>query len=169
MDLSKILSISGRPGLFKVISQGKNAVIVESLVDKKRFPAFGHERMSSLEEISLFTTGEDRPLKDVLKAFHEKLEAKPAIDPKTGDPELLKQFGEIVPDYDPDRVYVSDIRKIFSWYNLLLSNDILDFSEEKAEEEKKEEPENTEGSEVKEEVTEKPKKKTSSRTKTSGQ
>ena len=158
MDLSKILSISGRSGLFKVISQSKNAVIVESIVDKKRFPAFGHERMSSLEEISIFTTGEDRPLKEVLKAFHEKLEAKPAADPKTGDPELLKQFGEIVPDYDPDRVYVSDIRKIFSWYNLLLSNDILDFSEEeKSPGEKEPEKEGTE--EAAKEVPEKPKKK----------
>ncbi len=144
MDLSKILSISGRSGLFKVISQGKNAVIVESLVDNKRFPAFGHERMSSLEEISLFTTGEDRPLKDVLKAFFEKLEGKPASDPKSADAALLKTFGELVPDYDPDRVYISDIRKIFSWYNLLLENQMLDFTEEKAPE-----PE-----EVKEEIAE---------------
>lgn len=136
MDLSKILSISGRGGLFKVVSQSKNAVIVESLVEKKRFPAFGHERMSSLEEISIFTTGEDRPLKDVLKAFHEKLEGKPAVDPKAGDAAMLKQFGEIVPDYDPDRVYVSDIRKVVAWYNLLLENGILDFTEEVKEEEK---------------------------------
>lgn len=157
MDLSKILSISGRSGLFKVVSQSKNAVIVESIIDKKRFPAFGHERMSSLEEISIFTTGEDRPLKDVLKAFYEKLEAKPAADPKLGDPELLKQFGEIVPDYDPDRVYVSDIRKIFSWYNLLLSNEILDFTEEKSTEDTEVKAEGAE-TETKE-VEEKPKKK----------
>ena len=137
MDLSKILSISGRGGLFKVVSQSKNAVIVESLVEKKRFPAFGHERMSSLEEISIFTTGEDRPLKDVLKAFHDKLEGKPAVDPKTGDAAMLKQFGEIVPDYDPDRVYVSDIRKVVAWYNLLLENGMLDFTEEEKEEEEK--------------------------------
>jgi Domain of unknown function (DUF6852)/Domain of unknown function (DUF5606) len=139
MDLSKILSISGRSGLFKVISQGKNAVIVESLTDKKRFPAFGHERMSSLEEISIFTTGEDRPLKDVLKAFHDKLEGKPGPESKTADAELMKMFGEIVPDYDPDRVYISDIRKMFAWYNLLLTNDILDFTEEKEEGKDKEE------------------------------
>jgi hypothetical protein len=163
MDLSKILSISGRGGLYKVVSQSKNAVIVESLTDRKRFPAFGHERMSSLEEISIFTTGEDKPLKDVLKAFHEKLEGKPALDPKAGDTELVKQFGEIVPDYDPDRVYHSDIRKMISWYNLLVANEILDFTEEK------EEVLNTENPEIKEEVAEKPKKKPAAKTKKEGE
>jgi hypothetical protein len=154
MDLSKILSISGRSGLYKVISQSKNAVIVESLTDKKRFPAFGHERMSSLEEISIFTTGEDRPLKDVLKAFHDTLEGKPAVDPKEGDTELLKQFTGIVPDYDPARVYVSDIRKMVSWYNLLVVNNLLDYTEEK-----EEEAVNPADDKVEEEVAEKPKKK----------
>ena len=138
MDLSKILSISGRSGLFKVVSQSKNAVIVESLTDQKRFPAFSHERMSTLEEISVYTTGEDRPLKDILKAFFEKLEGKPAADPKSGDAAVLKQFSEFVPDYDPDRVYISDIRKMVSWYNLLLENSLLDFTDEQAEEGKKE-------------------------------
>jgi hypothetical protein len=100
--------------------------------------------MSSLEEISIFTTGEDRPLKDVLKAFHEKLEGKPAADPKAGDAAILKQFGEIVPDYDPDRVYFSDIKKIVSWYNLLLDNGMLDFTEEV----KEEQPETESGEEA---------------------
>ncbi len=156
MDLSKILSISGKGGLFKVVSQSKNAVIVESLVDKKRFPAFGHERMSSLEEISIFTTGDDRPLKEVMKAFFDKLEGKAALDPKSADKDLVQKFGEIVPDYDTDRVYVSDIRKVFAWYNLLLSNDLLDFSEETSEE-KKEETVDQETTE--EPIAEKPKKK----------
>lgn len=166
MDLSKILSISGRPGLYKVVSQSKNAVIVESITDKKRFPAFAHERMSSLEEISIFTTGEDKPLKDVLKAFHEKLEGKPATDPKAGEAELLKQFGEVVADYDPDRVYISDIRKMISWYNLLLANDLLDFSEPAEEEKKEEAP--SEGKEVNAETAEKPKKKAASKPKKTG-
>ena len=85
MDLSKILSIAGKNGLFKVISQGKNSVIVESLIDNKRFPAFAHEKMSSLEEISVYTTGDDKPLKDIFKTFFEKLEGKPAIDHKSGN------------------------------------------------------------------------------------
>ena len=155
MDLSKILSISGRGGLFKVVSQLKNAVVVESLSDQKRFPAFSNERMSTLEEISLYTTGEDRPLKEVLKAFYEKLEAKPAAGPESSDAELMKAFGEIVPDYDPDRVYVSDIRKIFTWYNLLLTANLLDFSEE----EKKEEAETPVEGIPEEDQAEKPKPK----------
>jgi len=137
MDLSKILSISGRPGLFKTISQAKNAVIVESLIDKKRFPAFGHEKISSLEEISIFTTGEDLPLKDVLKAIHTKLEGKPAIDPKSDNDTLKKFFLEMIPEFDQERVYVSDIRKMVGWYNLLQEQSLLDFTEP---EEKKEEP-----------------------------
>lgn len=166
MDLSKILSISGKGGLFKVVSQSKNAVIVESLVDKKRFPAFGHERMSSLEEISIFTTGDDRPLKEVMKAFFDKLEGKAALDPKSADKDLVQKFGEIVPDYDTDRVYVSDIRKVFAWYNLLLSNDLLDFSEETSEEKKEEIVE--EGT-TEEPVAETPKKKAAPKAKNTGE
>lgn len=166
MDLSKILSISGKGGLFKVVSQSKNAVIVESLVDKKRFPAFGHERMSSLEEISIFTTGDDRPLKEVMKAFFDKLEGKAALDSKSADKDLVQKFGEIVPDYDTDRVYVSDIRKIFAWYNLLLSNDLLDFSEETSEEKKEETVE--EGT-TEEPVAETSKKKAAPKAKNTGE
>jgi hypothetical protein len=130
MDLSKILSIAGKNGLFKVVSQGKNAVIVESLNDGKRFPAFGQEKMSSLEEISVFTTGDDLALKEVFKAFHEKLEGKPAIDHKSDNNTLKKFFLEMVPEFDQDRVYVSDIKKIVNWYNTLLEKELLDFTEE---------------------------------------
>ena len=129
MDLSKILSITGKNGLFKVISQGKNSVIVESLIDQKRFPAFGNEKISSLEEISVFTTGEDIPLKEVFKAFHTKLEAQPAPDFKNDQQALRKFFLEMIPDHDSERVYPSDIRKMVSWYNLLLKHELLDFSE----------------------------------------
>jgi hypothetical protein len=133
MDLSKILSIAGKNGLFKVVSQGKNTVIVESLNDNKRFPAFGHEKMSSLKEISVFTTGEDIPLTDVFKAFFDKLEGKPAIDHKSDNNTLKKFFLEMVPDFDQDRVYVSDIKKMINWYNSLIEHNLLDFSEETAE------------------------------------
>ena len=129
MDLSKILSISGKPGLFKVISQLKNAVLVESLTDKKRFPAFAHEKISSLKEISVFTTGEDKPLKDVLKTMNDKYEGKAAIDTKVDDKTLKALFLELVPDYDSERVYISDIKKIINWYNLLAENSLLDFTE----------------------------------------
>ena len=129
MDFTKIVSISGKSGLFKVVSQSKNAVIVESLTDQKRFPAFGHEKMSSLGEISVFTTGEDLPLKDILKAFHVKLEGKSAPDPKSNNTVLLNFFQEMVPDFDQERVYISDIRKMISWYNMLLDQNLLDFTE----------------------------------------
>jgi len=133
MDLTKILSISGKPGLFQVISQLKNAVLVESLIDKKRFPAFAHEKISSLKEISVFTTGDDKPLKDVLKTLFDKFEGKTAIDTKVDDKTLKAFFLEVVPDYDSERVYVSDIKKIINWYNMLAENKLLDFTEPKEE------------------------------------
>ena len=143
MDLSKILSIAGKNGLFKVVSQGKNAVIVESLIDSKRFPAFGHEKISSLEEISVFTTGDDIPLKDVFKAFYTKLEAKPTPEIKPENAALKKFFLEMIPEYDQDRVYVSDIKKMVSWYNLLLDHALLDFPEDAVETETSEPAEET--------------------------
>ena len=158
MDLTKIVSISGKSGLFKVISQSKNAVIVESLLDQKRFPAFGHEKMSSLEEISVFTTGEDRPLKDVFKAFFEKLEGKSAIDPKADNKAITAFFSEHVPDFDSERVYISDIRKMLSWYNMLLAQNLLDFTEEVKEDREEDRKEDRE-EDRKEEGEEKPEEK----------
>jgi len=130
MDLSKILSIAGKNGLFKVVSQAKNAVIVESLNDGKRFPAFGHEKISSLEEISVFTTGDDISLKKVFETLFTKLEGKQAIDSKSDNNTLKKFFLEMIPDFDQDRVYVSDIKKMIAWYNVLVEKQLLDFSEE---------------------------------------
>ncbi len=158
MDLSKILSISGRSGLFQVVSQLKNAVLVESLLDKKRFPAFAHEKISSLEEIAIFTATEDKPLKDVLKVMYEKLEGKPAIDPKSDNKQLTAFFLEVVPDYDPNRVYISDIRKIISWYNLLIENKLLDFTEEE-EEKTDEKTEEKVEEKAEEKIEEKPEEK----------
>lgn len=144
MDLKDILSISGKPGLFKNIGQAKNGVIVESLDDGKRFPAFAHERISSLAEISVFTTGEDIPLKDVFKKVYEKYEGKEAIDPKSDGAKLKEFMKEVLPDYDEDRVYVSDIKKMLTWYNILVSKDMLDFTEEEEEKPAEEETENKE-------------------------
>jgi hypothetical protein len=131
MDLSKVLSIAGKSGLFKVVSQAKNAVIVESLIDNKRFPAFGHDKISSLEEISVFTTGEDIPLKDVFRAFFQKLEGKSAPDYKNDNKALKQFFLDMVPDFDQERVYVSDMKKMVSWYNLLLEHQMVDLEEDK--------------------------------------
>ena len=130
MDLSKILSISGKPGLYKMVGQTKNGAIVESLADKKRFPAFASERISSLEEISLFTNDEDMIMKDVLKAINEKQNGEKAIDHKSDSKSLKEFFKAAIPDYDQERVYISDIKKILNWYNLLHEYNMLDFTEE---------------------------------------
>lgn len=139
MDLSKILSISGRPGLYRLVGEAKNNIVVESLIDGKRAPAFSHERISSLHEISIYTTDEDMPLVDVFKKIFELQEGKPLADPKKmSSNELKALMAEAVPDYDSDAVYVSDIKKIFSWYNFLLDKDLLEFTDEEESEEPKE-------------------------------
>ncbi len=132
MDLSKILAISGKPGLYKNVGQTKTGVIVESITDGKRFPAFAHERISSLAEISIFTTGEDIPLEDVFKKIYEKYDGEKVLDKKPGGTELKEFLAEVLPDYDRDRVYVSDIKKLVQWYNLLVEHDMMEFSEEEA-------------------------------------
>jgi len=130
MDLSKILAISGKPGLFQSIAQTKTGVIVESLIDGKRFPAFSHDRISSLAEISVFTEGEDIPLKTVLKSIYEKYQGSKAIEHKASGAQLQAFMEEVVPNYDKERVYSSDIKKLVMWYNLLAEKNLLDFSDE---------------------------------------
>lgn len=129
MDLKEIMAIAGKPGLYKMVAQAKNGLIVESIIDQKRLQAFSHDKISSLEEISIFTESDDRPLKDVLKTFFEKLEGQAIPDFKNDNNKLKNFFGEMLPDYDKERVYVSHMAKIINWYNLLLANNLLDFSE----------------------------------------
>ena len=148
MDLSKILSIAGKPGLYKLAGEAKNNLVVESLTDGKRMPAFAHERISSLQEISIYTTGEDLPLHDALKMVYEMTGGQPVENPKKMSSARLKElFKQAIPDYDEDSVYVSDMKKVFTWYNLLLEKGMLDFSEE-------EEKEKTEGKEAEKPVVE---------------
>jgi len=125
MDLSGVISISGMPGLHKVIAQTKNGVIVESLADKKRFPAYSSSRISALEDISIYTTGDDMPLKEALQKVFDKEKGGPAPDHKAADAELLKYFGTAVPEFDKDRVHTSDVRKLINWYNILQKTDLL--------------------------------------------
>lgn len=134
MELSKILAISGKPGLYKMLSQTKAGFIVESLVDGKRFPVFAQERVSTLEEISIFIAGEDdMPLKEVFRKIFDKLEGKPGLDPGADSNALKSFFMETVPAYDQERVYISDIKKTLAWYNLLLEKGMIEFREEKPE------------------------------------
>ena len=130
MDLTEILSISGKPGLYKMMSHTKTGMLVESMADKKRFPVFAHEKVSSLEEISIFTENDDVPLKDVFKKIHEMLEGGKALSHKSSGEELKDFFDDVLPDYDKERVYVSDIKKVIQWYNVLHEMELLDFTEE---------------------------------------
>jgi len=125
MDISKIIAISGYPGLFKVVAQAHNGIIVESLIDKKRMQAFSTFKISSLEDISIFTTGDDMPLKDVLKKMFETEKGQASIDAKASNDELKAYLKNVLPNYDSERVHVSDIKKLITWYNLLEKNDML--------------------------------------------
>lgn len=144
--LRDILSITGKPGLYKLVSRGNNMLIVESMLDGKRVPTYARDKIVSLGEISMYTMGEDVSLSEVLTKLGEKEGLKVAtIDPKKADNDQLRDFfGEVLPDFDRDRVYPSDIRKLIQWYNILINAGITDFSieeegEEVAIEEKKQE------------------------------
>jgi hypothetical protein len=136
MVLKDILSISGQPGLFKFIAQGKNAIVVEHLETKKRSSAFGSAKVSSLEEISVFTENEDLPLGKVFDLIYEKEDGGPAISHKSEPEKLTTWFEAVVPEYDRERVYNSDIKKIIQWYNILHSLKLLE--PDKPEEKEKE-------------------------------
>ena len=141
MDLTKIVSISGKPGLYQIKSQAIGRIIVESVVDGKCMPAFARDRMSSLEEISIFSTDEDRPLKEVFMMIHEKMGDTVDFDFKKATPEQLREkFAIVMPDYDEDAVYPSDMKKVFQWYQMLNDKGLLDFTvEPENQEETKEE------------------------------
>ena len=134
--LKKILSISGRPGLYKLVSYGKNMLLVEGLTDGHRFPVHSRERVMSLGDISIFTTNEDVPLSHVFENAAKKFENK-AVDAKEyATPEKLHEFmGAVLENWDADRVHNSDIKKIIAWYNILVGAGITDFTskEEEAE------------------------------------
>jgi cell division septation protein DedD len=125
MNLKDILSISGEPGLFKFIAQGRNAIIVEHLETKKRKTASGSAKVSSLEDISIFTEKEDLPLGKVFDLIFEKEKGGQAIDSKSDAVKLKVWFEMIMPEYDKDRVYVSDMKKVVTWYNILQKLSLL--------------------------------------------
>ena len=120
MDLSKIISVTGKPGLYRIVAQGRQAIIVESLVDGKRMPVHSSVRVSTLEEISMFTTGDDVPLSKVLQSLYEVEKGGGSLDPKEDIEKLFTKLGEALPEHDRERIYPSDVRKFFTWYGLLL-------------------------------------------------
>jgi hypothetical protein len=119
MNLTGIIAISGRAGLYKVVAQGKNNLIVESLDDRKRFPAYASDRISALEDISIYTYDEDVALKSIFETIFQKENGGVAPSHKEDKSKLESYLLEILPNYDQERVYISDIKKLFQWYNLL--------------------------------------------------
>lgn len=130
IDLTGFISITGQPGLFKIIAQSKNGIIVEGLADKKRTNVTAATKVSTLTDISMFTTGDDKPLNEIITSIFEKEKGGPAIDNKADDKAITEYFAQILPDYDKDRVYVSNMRKLFSWYNALQTTGNLKTEEE---------------------------------------
>ena len=127
--LKTILSISGKPGLFKLVSQGKNMLIVESLVDKKRVPAYAKDKVISLGDIAIYTDETEVPLHEVLTSVKNKVNGNLVSVNPAAKPEELRAFmAEVLPDFDRERVYPSDIKKLISWYNILINAGITDFT-----------------------------------------
>lgn len=125
-----ILAIAGKPGLYTLVKQGRGMLIVESIDEtRKRIPAAARDRVTSLNDVSMYTTGEDVPLMSVFDAIKTKYNAAPVdIDVKKATAEELSAFmGEVLPDYDRDRVYLTDIKKLIQWYNILATNGMTDF------------------------------------------
>lgn len=188
MNLTGIISISGKPGLYKVIAQSKNSIIVESLDTNKRTPAYSTDRISAIEDISIYTYEEDVPLKKVFKAIFEKENGGNAPSHKEDIQVLEKYLQSVLPNYDQERVYTSDVRKIFQWYNKLNTAGLIVIEDEKEEtptqettvdekskktpakktetsSAKESKPKATKAKAVKEETAEKPKKATATKKK----
>ncbi|MFN0729023.1 DUF5606 family protein [Polaribacter gochangensis] len=121
MEFNKIIAVTGKPGLFHVVSQTKTGIVVESLSDKKRFPILSTQNVSLLENIAIFTYEEEVPLLTVFKSIFEKEEGKETISHKESGAKLTSFFAEILPDFDQERVYTSNIKKIVQWYNMLIA------------------------------------------------
>jgi len=143
MDLSKILSIAGKPGLYKVETQSNRGIVVSSIEEGKKMAIGQTQRVSTLSDISIYTIDGDEPLEDIFKIFHERTEGK-AIDIDIQNKQDLRDFFlEVLPDHDEERVYTSDIKKMIKWFNLLLEKDMLDLTEESDKSEESEKPEDS--------------------------
>jgi hypothetical protein len=129
IDLSGIISISGQPGLYKVVAQSKNGIIVENLNDKKRTSISSTAKVSSLEDISMFTTGDDKPVSEIMQSIFDKEKGGACLDSKSDDKAVAAYFEAVLPEYDKERVYTSNMRKLFNWYNGLQSTGNLKVKE----------------------------------------
>ena len=129
--LKTILAISGKPGLYKLVSQGKSMLVVESLINGKRTPAYSHEKIISLGDIAMFTDSDEVPLNEVFESM-KQLEngAKASVSTKDSEKTLREYLGKVLPNFDRDRVYTADIKKLISWYNLLIENGYDNFEDQ---------------------------------------
>ena len=134
MDLSNILSITGKGSLYKLISRAPNSFIVEGLEDGHRFPAFSHDGVATLDNIAIFTEDEEVSLQSVFQSIFKKENGQKVAVPKDNNA-LKAYFAEVLPNYDRDRVYVSNIKKVLAWYNILAEHQLIDLEEEKPQEE----------------------------------
>lgn len=128
--LKEIMAISGQPGLFKLVSKGNSSIIVESLLTGKRIPAHSTNKITSMEDIAIFTVNGEEPLKKVLKKIEEIAISQPVVSPKATPAELKAFFKKVLPEYDEERVYTSHIKKVISWYLLMKEKDLLVLEDE---------------------------------------
>ena len=131
MNLEGIINVAGKPGLYRVVSQAKNTVIVESLTDKKRSPLYSNNQANTLEEIGIYTYDDTKPLSEIFDNIAKKEDFKQAISHKSSTNELNTYFREILTDYDEERVYISDIKKVIQWYNTLQKAGLIELPKEK--------------------------------------
>jgi hypothetical protein len=129
-NLDKILAVSGKPGIYQLVAGGKSTIIVESLMDGKRIPVHPTQKVSSLSDISMFTLEEDVPLKEVLLKIKALYAGEAVTDAGTDSASLRAAMKKVLPTYDSERVYDSDIKKLFQWYNLLQAKNLLDFEQD---------------------------------------
>ena len=156
--LKKILSVLGKPGLYQMVSQGKNMLIIESLTDKKRIPAYARDKVISLGDIAIYTNEKEVPLYEVLSSVKQKENGqKVSIELSKASPDELRAYlAELLPDFDRERVYPTDIKRLLTWYNLLLEAGITEYEPQEEKQEKKEETAET--------AVEEPKKATPQKT-----
>ena len=138
MELEGIINVSGKPGLFKVISKSNNTVIIESLTDKKRTAIYSHNQANLLNEIGIYTYNDTVPISDIFTKIAKKTSCGPSINHKSSKDDLINFFREILPEYDEDRVYISDIKKVIQWYNIMQSVDLIKIQKNKKENKKEE-------------------------------
>ncbi|MFN3952757.1 MAG: DUF5606 domain-containing protein [Thermaurantimonas sp.] len=126
MDLKKIIAVAGKPGLYRLISTTRTGILVESLSDGRKMPVSSNQNASSLHDISMFTYGEDKPLREILAQMYKHYNGQKAPSHKESESLLRSEFEKVVSDYDKERVYFSDIKKVFQWYNILVEVGLAD-------------------------------------------